>query len=187
VLFLLAYQFLVNWLGYQPGWFTSPRSHRPRFGVSASHKLVKRIAHSFHRRDWWLRAHKRKKSFAASNWSRSAINFPIRAFVCADRVFGNVTLECARVQVHDARSSSCVYRKFHPAVSRQMSHCHFPVAFLTQAPVPFRMSLISMAFVADGICGMQSLDYTLRIARRGKAARYKRSSKVRSRNPWCNA
>jgi hypothetical protein len=51
----------------------------------------------------------------------------------------------------------CAYRKLHPAVSRQMSHCYFPVAFLTQAPVPFRMSLISMAFVADGICGMHRL------------------------------
>jgi hypothetical protein len=28
---------------------------------------------------------------AASSWSRSAISFPIRAFVCADRVFGNDT------------------------------------------------------------------------------------------------
>jgi hypothetical protein len=37
-----------------------------------------------------------------------------------------------------------------------MSHCYFPIAFLTQAPAPFRMSLISMAFVADGICGMHS-------------------------------
>jgi hypothetical protein len=41
-----------------------------------------------------------------------------------------------------------------------MSHCYFPIAFLTQAPAPFRMSLISMAFVADGICGMHSLDAT---------------------------
>src|SRR5580700_3306193 len=31
---------------------------------------------------------------------------------------------------------------------------YFPVAFLTQPPVPFRMSLISMAFVTDGICGI---------------------------------
>ena len=31
----------------------------------------------------------------------------------------------------------CAYRKLHPAVSRQMSHCYFPVAFLTQAQVPF--------------------------------------------------
>ena len=38
-----------------------------------------------------------------------------------------------------------------------MSHCYFPVAFLTQAPVPFRKSLISVAFVADGICGMHTL------------------------------
>jgi hypothetical protein len=30
-------------------------------------------------------------------------------------------------------------------------------------------------------------DYTRRITRRGKAARYKRSSKVRSRNPLCKA
>ena len=34
-------------------------------------------------------------------------------------------------------SGPCVYRKLHPAVSRQMSHCYFPIAFLTQAPVPF--------------------------------------------------
>jgi hypothetical protein len=34
-------------------------------------------------------------------------------------------------------SGHCVYRKLHPAVSRQMSHCYFPIAFLTQAPVPF--------------------------------------------------
>jgi hypothetical protein len=39
-----------------------------------------------------------------------------------------------------------------------MSHCYFPVAFLTQAPVPFRISLISMAFVANGICGIHSMD-----------------------------
>jgi hypothetical protein len=38
-----------------------------------------------------------------------------------------------------------------------MSYCYFPVAFLSQAPVPFRMSLISMAFVSDGICGMHTL------------------------------
>jgi hypothetical protein len=31
------------------------------------------------------------------------------------------------------------------------------------------------------------LDYTVRIASRGKAARYKRSSKVSSRSPWCRA
>ena len=31
------------------------------------------------------------------------------------------------------------------------------------------------------------LDYTVRIASRGKAARYKRSSKVSSRSPWCKA
>jgi hypothetical protein len=30
------------------------------------------------------------------------------------------------------------------------------MAFLTQPPVPFRMSLISMAFVTDGICGIHS-------------------------------
>ena len=48
----------------------------------------------------------------------------------------------------------CASRKLHPAVSRQTSHCYFPVAFLTQPPVPFRMSLISMAFVTDGICGI---------------------------------
>jgi hypothetical protein len=34
-------------------------------------------------------------------------------------------------------SVACAYRKLHPAVSRQMSHCYFPVAFFTQAPVPF--------------------------------------------------
>ena len=42
------------------------------------------------------------------------------------------------------------------AVSRQTSHCYFPVAFVTQPPVPFRMSLISMAFVTDGICGIHN-------------------------------
>src|SRR6266446_8658392 len=45
-------------------------------------------------------------------------------------------------------------RKLHPAVSRQTSHCYFPVAFVTQPPVTFRMSLISLAFVTDGICGI---------------------------------
>ena len=33
--------------------------------------------------------------------------------------------------------AGCDYRKLHPAVSRQMSHCYFSIAFLTQAPVPF--------------------------------------------------
>ena len=37
--------------------------------------------------------------------------------------------------LYDARLD-CVYRKLHPAVSRQMSHCYFLIAFLTQAPVP---------------------------------------------------
>jgi hypothetical protein len=52
----------------------------------------------------------------------------------------------------------CAERKLHPAASRQTSHCYFPIAFLTQPPVPFRMSLISMAFVTDGICGIH--DFT---------------------------
>ena len=60
----LLCQFLVNWLGYQPTWFTglgtTPAPHR--FYISASHKLVKRIADSFHRRVCrWLGADKREK------------------------------------------------------------------------------------------------------------------------------
>jgi hypothetical protein len=52
----------------------------------------------------------------------------------------------------DRRNNTpCAYRKLHPAVSRQMSHCYFPVAFLTQAPVPFLHVADFKAFVADGI------------------------------------
>jgi hypothetical protein len=39
-----------------------------------------------------------------------------------------------------------------PSSGLQTSHCYFPIAFSTQPPVPFRMSLISMAFVTDGTC-----------------------------------
>ena len=45
------YQFLVNWLGYQPSWSTCRRLANPAASTfQPITKLVKRIAHSFHLR-----------------------------------------------------------------------------------------------------------------------------------------
>jgi hypothetical protein len=57
----------------------------------------------------------------------------------------------------------CVYRKLHPAVSRQMSHCYFLVALLTRLQSPSCMSLISRTLVTDGICGVSRFRLNLSI------------------------
>ena len=73
--------------------------------------------------------------------SKLVLSLPFRARICPNQ------------PLLKAQAALCIPKT--PS-SGFPSNVTSPVAFLTQAPVPFRMSLISMAFVADGICGRHS-------------------------------